>query len=227
MDVVVRGRHTRVAERFRDYADEKLDKIQKFDPKLAQVYVEVSKEPGAKVSGQRERVELTCYSRGPAIRAEAAAADRYSALDQALSKLKERLRKASDRRKVHRGNHTPRSTAEATAPAAVAMDGSTSDRDLGRGSPEETDTSTSIDTGSDSYADSEDQSGVPLDTEGATPVVVREKVHRSKPMALDQALFEMELVGHDFYLFFDSHTRQPSVVYRRKGFDYGVIRLEE
>ena len=44
-------------------------------------------------------------------------------------------------------------------------------------------------------------------------------------MTVDQALYEMELVGHDFYLFADAECGRPSVVYRRKGFDYGVIRL--
>jgi hypothetical protein len=45
-------------------------------------------------------------------------------------------------------------------------------------------------------------------------------------MTLDQALYEMELVGHDFFLFVDAATKCPSVVYRRRAYDYGVIRLE-
>jgi hypothetical protein len=45
-------------------------------------------------------------------------------------------------------------------------------------------------------------------------------------MSLDQALYEMELVGHDFYLYVDQDSRRPSVVYRRRGYDYGVISLE-
>jgi len=55
---------------------------------------------------------------------------------------------------------------------------------------------------------------------------VREKVHATMPMGLDQALYEMELVGHDFYLFHDKDTNQPSVVYRRRGWSYGVIHLD-
>lgn len=57
--------------------------------------------------------------------------------------------------------------------------------------------------------------------------IVRDKEHSAQPMTVDQALYEMELVGHDFYLFSDADSGQPSVVYRRKGFDYGVIRLAE
>jgi hypothetical protein len=61
---------------------------------------------------------------------------------------------------------------------------------------------------------------------GDGPPVVREKVHSARPMTLDQALYEMELVGHDFYLFVDQETRRPAVVYRRRGYDYGVIALD-
>jgi hypothetical protein len=57
--------------------------------------------------------------------------------------------------------------------------------------------------------------------------IVREKSHPATPMSIDQALFEMELVGHDFYLFHDSSVDRPSVVYRRHAYDYGVIRLGE
>ena len=65
-----------------------------------------------------------------------------------------------------------------------------------------------------------------LEVQGEGPLVVREKMHAAPPMALDQALYEMELVGHDFYLFIDSDSGLPSVVYRRHGYDYGVIHLK-
>ena len=51
------------------------------------------------------------------------------------------------------------------------------------------------------------------------------KEHEDKPMSVDDALYEMELVGHDFFLFYDSQTQRPSVVYRRHAYDYGLIRL--
>jgi ribosomal subunit interface protein len=57
--------------------------------------------------------------------------------------------------------------------------------------------------------------------------IVREKEHAAKPMTIDQALFEMELVGHDFYLFSDVESGRPSVVYRRHAYDYGLIRLTD
>jgi len=68
---------------------------------------------------------------------------------------------------------------------------------------------------------------IPIRMEGDGPVVLREKVHAATPMTIDQALLEMELVGHDFFLFHDSECDRFSVVYRRRGYDYGVIRLVE
>ena len=66
----------------------------------------------------------------------------------------------------------------------------------------------------------------PITVTGDGPLVVREKSHGATPMTLDTALYEMELVGHDFYLFVDKESERPSVVYRRRGYDYGVISLD-
>ncbi len=251
MDIIVKGRHTAVSAPFRDYAYGKLAKVHKLDPKVMTVDVEVSKERNRRMPDHRERVELTCHSRGPAIRAEAAADDRYAALDQALARLKERLRKLNDRRKVHRGSHTPESVAQAAARGAFAAEDTgrsappaASRADVGVDRPAATSSPAAgsvADTGYPVYGDPADgdpaagdpaagdgdQAAVPLETEGEAPVVVREKVHRAEPMTLEQALFEMELVGHDFFLFRDRDSGRPSVAYRRRAFDYGVLRLEE
>jgi ribosomal subunit interface protein len=197
VDIVVKGRHTEVTERFRTHVAEKLAKLEKLDPKVISIDVECSQERNPRLADQRERIELTILSRGPVMRAEAAAQDCYAALDAAVTKLEARLRKAKDRRRVHHGAKTPVSVATATA----ALDGA------GR-SPAPT-------VDADAYPGADDDG----------PMFVREKVHQAAPIHLDQALYEMELVGHDFYLFVDATTAQPSVVYRRRAYDYGVIRL--
>jgi ribosomal subunit interface protein len=209
VDIVVKGRKTEVPERFRKHVTEKLEKIQKLDGKVISLDVEVSKEPNPRQADRSDRVEITLLTRGPVVRAEAAAADPYAALDLAVSKLEARLRKAADKRRVHRGgSRTPTSVAEATA-------GLTGVPELNGSRPAEP-----------------ARGGVPttrmgsLEVQGEGPLVVREKTHAAAPMALDQALYEMELVGHDFYLYIDSDTGEPAVVYRRHGYDYGVIHLK-
>jgi ribosomal subunit interface protein len=197
VDIVVKGRHLEVSERFRRHAAEKLTRIEKLDGKIIRLDVEVSEERNRRLSSLRQRIEITVRSRGPVIRAEAAAEDKYAALDLAIDKLENRLRRSADRRRVHHGARTPVSVAAATA--SVAASGRVDEATAAPAEDEEPDTG---------------------------PMVVREKVHQAAPMTLDQALFEMELVGHDFFLFCDKDSRLPSVVYRRKGYDYGVIRLD-
>ncbi|WP_034088530.1 ribosome hibernation-promoting factor, HPF/YfiA family [Streptacidiphilus albus] len=206
MDIVVKGRKTEVPERFRKHVAEKLERIQKLDGKVISLDVELSKERNPRQAERSERVEITLHSRGPVIRAEASAPDPYAALDLASAKLDAQLRKVADRRRVHKGPRSPLSVAEATAQLSAEE--------------------------AASEAAEEPVAAVPrtkvgcLEIEGDGPLIVREKTHPGVPMALDQAFYEMELVGHDFYLFMDSDTGQPSVVYRRHGYDYGVIHLK-
>lgn len=208
MDVVVTGRHATVSDRFRTHIEDKLAKVGQIAPRTRHVDVLVSHEANKRQSKSCERVEITCHAKGPIIRAEACHEDKYAALDVALDKLLERLRRAQDKRKVHRGHHTPESVAEATARSFQDGNG-----------PVES-------SGADDAADEG-----PLDDEqfgavGNSPIEVREKVHQTSPMTLAAALHEMELLGHDFYLYVDVDTGKPSVVYRRRGWSYGVIHLD-
>ncbi|WP_129667426.1 ribosome hibernation-promoting factor, HPF/YfiA family [Phytoactinopolyspora endophytica] len=225
MDIVVKGRRTDVPERFRDHVAEKLSKLSKFDHKVIRVEVEVATERNPRRADESERVELTVHSKGPVIRAEAAASDKRAALDLALDKLVGRMRKAADRRRVHHGNRTPMSVAAATAP----LNGGSS---AGMEAPVPEQPAAPLSTPAPK---SEMRPSAPLVAEAEDPdvyverngpMVVREKTHKATPMTRDQALYEMELVGHDFYLFVDSDSKMPCVVYRRQGYDYGVIRLD-
>lgn len=203
MDIVVTGRQTPVSDRFRTHAEEKVSKAASLAPKIMRIEVMVSHEPNRRQSKAAERVEITCYGKGPVIRAEASADDKYAALDLAMDKLMERLRRRNDRRRVSRGHRTPESVAQATA----RFDAAHLEQEL-------------------TSSDSDRPSGALADRFADSPIEVREKVHASAPMTLEQALQEMELVGHDFYLFHDSESDRPSVVYRRRGWSYGVIHLD-
>jgi ribosomal subunit interface protein len=205
VEIVVTGRHCEVSDRYRQHVEEKLARLEKYDHRVIRVDVEVSQESNPRLSSQAARVEITIRSKGPVIRAEAAAEDKMSALDKAVERLSAQARKASDRKRVHHGNRTPTSLAQAMATTGnneVAAD--------------------------EAESDSLEHKVGPLTVVGDGPLVVREKSHPGSPMTLDQALYEMELVGHDFYLFLDKDNDDASaVVYRRKGYDYGVIRLTD
>lgn len=203
MEVVVTGRHIELSDRFRTHVSEKLTRLEKHDHRIMRVQVEVESERNPRQHDRAIKVELTAFSKGPVIRAEAAAEDKMGALDLALDKMASQMRKAADRRRVHRGR-PPASVGETLAgmetvpPAAEEPEDTTVvERTVG-----------------------------PIEVTGDGPLVVREKSHPASPMTLDQALYEMELVGHDFYLFVDKESERPAVVYRRRGYDYGVISLE-
>jgi ribosomal subunit interface protein len=233
VDIIFHGRRTSIQERFREYATAKLSKIVKLDQKTISIDVEVTLERNPRQSAQRERVELTLYSRGPVMRAEAAADDRFMALDRALAKLETHVRRACDRRKARNTGHSL--TVEmGTVPdlpveAMVARPAGATSLTPADGTAMAADGDGSAQAGESDWPESDLQLDgiVPIPMEGNGPLVVREKFHSATPMTIDRALHEMELVGHDFFLFRDETCHLPSVVYRRQGYNYGVIRLVE
>lgn len=200
MEVVVTGRHCELSDRYRSHVEEKVSKLEKHDHRIIRMNVEVECERNPRQADRAVRLQLTALSKGPVVRAEAAAADKMAALDLALDKMAAQMRRAADRRRVHHGRQTPISVGQALASGAAPE-------------PDEDDAVTERQVG-------------PITVTGDGPLVVREKTHSATPMTLDQALYEMELVGHDFYLFVDKESERPAVVYRRRGYDYGVISLE-
>lgn len=209
MELTVTGRKKDIPERFRRHIEDKLEKIPQLAPRVRRAEVLLTHEANPRQAKEAERCEITCYVHRTVVRAEAAADDEYAALDLAMAKLTERLRRLSDKRRVsHTGKHRLPSVAEATfgLPTEPLAPG-TGEEEAEALSPEE-----AVDRA--------------LQTEGNSPIEIREKVHASVPMTVGEALNQMELVGHEFFLFHDSEHDRPSVVYRRRGWSYGVLRLD-
>lgn len=237
MDIVITGRHVEVSDRFRRIAEEKLEKVSQLSPTAFRIDVELSHERNPRQSSHCERVEITVRDRGPVIRAEAGGQDELSALDIAFGKLLERLRRVGDRKKVHHGRHAPASVRGAAGgrpavggakpQASIALAERPVD-DLAGDTSRPRDPLEDAAEELDGFAETMDWANLPEGAEALadSPVVIRAKDHPASPMTIDQALYEMELVGHDFFLFVDAACGKPSVVYRRRGWNYGVIRLE-
>jgi len=210
MDITITGRGVEIPDRFEDYATEKAEKVAHLADKALALEIRVIRHHETNGTSGDDRVELTLIGPGPVVRAEASASDKYAGFDIALEKLLERVRQAKDRNKVHRGARRPESIREATSNGKIA--------DL---VPASTAVLEAVATGE-----------VPVilaegDEPEWTPVVIREKLFPAERMTHQDAVDRMELVGHDFFLFIDSATDNPSVVYRRKNWHYGVIALEE
>jgi ribosomal subunit interface protein len=232
VNIVVKGRNVEVPDHYRVLVTEKLARVERYDQKAVHYDVELFHERNPRQSKSCQRVEITGRCRGQVVRAEACGSDFYAALDAAVSKLDNRMRRVADRHKVHYGRRHPTSVAEATAPLAATLapdidppamdtrgvdDGAETNghrHQTGLLDPPERELDYELPT----------QRGESPDAQGPG-CIVRRKRHSATPMTVDEALYEMELVGHDFYLFSDAASGLPSVVYRRHGFDYGVIQL--
>jgi ribosomal subunit interface protein len=198
-EVVVKGRNVEIPDHFRVYVSEKLSRLERFDRTIYLFDVELDHERNRRQRKNCQHVEITARGRGPVVRGEACADSFYAALESAVSKLENRLRRHKDRRKIHYGDKTPVSLHEATAAAPLP----------------ETTTAASDEAQVDGSAVDDHEPGR----------IVRTKEHPATPMTVDDALSQMELVGHDFFLFHDKETDKPCVVYRRHAYDYGLIRL--
>lgn len=209
MEVVVIGRHTEISDRFRTHVEEKVSKVQQFSPYAQRVDVEITREHNPRQADQAERVELTVRAKGPVVRAEASSSERHAALDIALDKLFERLRRDRDRRKRSYQGRTRPDATPLPSREELLQDPAPVVQEEVAAPPKQP------------------VAGEVVETQlGDSPVIIRQKVHESVPMSVDQALSEMELVGHPFFLFVEEETKQPCVVYHRHGWTYGVIRLD-
>lgn len=209
MEIVVKGRNAEVSDSFRAHVEDKLSKIEQFAPRAQRVEVEVTHEGNPSQAEVSERIEITVRDKGPVVRAEAAASDRYGAVDLASQKLFERLRRKSEKIKDRKHRVTKGDVVEELNVDELLSKHS----DVEVTETEEPHVPTAIGEAVETHV-------------GDSPVVVRQKLYEAKPMSVEQAIDEMELVGHPFFLFIDEETGQPCAAYRRHGWTYGVIRLD-
>ena len=225
MEIVLTARHTRVPASLRTTMEEKLVRVEHLAPRAERLEVALSHESNPRQAGTCDRAELTLRGSGPVVRAEARAGETGAAFDQALDRLVERLRRAADRRKVRHGRHGDPTLRDGSVPVVPPV-------------PAEGAHETAAGTDEAADGGGQERAAAPRVDDvaevvrseyalGDSSVIIRDKVHVASPMCLDDALAEMELVGHDFFLFVDDATRCPSVVYRRRGYSYGVIRLAD
>jgi len=214
MDITLLTHDVTLPERFRDYVNERADKVVALSERAQTFQVKVSRENSSRGGPSLDVVELTVIGRGPVIRAEARSEDKYRAFDEALDHLIKRLRRAKDKRSPHHGRARQKSVQEMSAQGFSSIDVTPASVEVLR----------RVETGTIAVVDIDDDETV---DEASSPVVIRQKVFSPEVLSPEEAVDLMELVGHDFFLYVDADTQQPSVVYRRKGWQYGVITLGE
>jgi ribosomal subunit interface protein len=211
MDITFGAKGADITDRFRAYAEEKLAKVTQLLPRATALDVKLTRHADAHTAIIGGRVEITVHGPGSIIRAESDGPDKYMAFDSAFHRIMERARRAHDKRHDHSARRrTPLREAVVNGFEQVAI------------TPADPAVVEAVATGA---IPTVDQSH-----EGETawsPVVIRQKRFPSKKMSVRDAVDQMELVGHPFYLFVDEATDDCAVVYRRKGWSYGVITLDE
>ncbi|KFJ02748.1 ribosome hibernation-promoting factor, HPF/YfiA family [Bifidobacterium thermacidophilum] len=212
MEIVITGRHTQISQKFRDVVESKMNRVTAIAPDAQRAQIVVTHEGNPRQADTAKRVEITVVAGRTVVRAEASSSDEYSALDMALDKLTLRLRRARDRRKDHRRGYVN--------PVPVDL-GPVETPDEEEPKEEEPDNSPQAAVASDLGPGESVEVQV-----GDTPIVIRRKLHIAEPMSIDEALYEMELIGHDFFLFVNKETGRPSVVYHRHGWSYGVFEID-
>ncbi|WP_460774855.1 ribosome hibernation-promoting factor, HPF/YfiA family [Microbacterium sp. GXF7504] len=210
METSIVGVGVGISDRFRTVVEEKSTRIENIAPRAERLDVKVTHRAYRNGHQEDSTVELTITGKGiPVVRAEAVDGDKFTALDLAVDKLCEQIRRAKEKRidarnhprKVHYEKGTGELAGIDVTPASVEVLAAVATGEV------------PVQTGADEEAD-------------YTPVVIRTKTFEAEWMTVEDAVDRMELVGHDFFLFIDAKTDHPSVVYRRKGWDYGVISLE-
>ena len=212
MEVTLHSHDISIPDRFRDYVNDKSDRAIALAEKAMNFQVKVTRENSSRKGPSVDIVELTMVGKGPVIRAEARNPDKYTAFDEALDHLVRRLRRAKEKRAPHHGLHRSKSMGEMSAESFEDIDVTPASIEVIR----------KVETGAIPTVDVDEDE---LDR-AVSPVVIRKKVFPSQEMSAEDAVDQMELVGHDFFLFHDAETKRPSVVYRRKGWQYGVISLD-
>ena len=205
LEIIVRGRQASLSQKFRDHAVEKLKRISRYSIPFHRIDIEVSHEANPRQADRAFEVELTCNGVGPLVRAEAHASDKYVALDFAYDKLQEQLRRMHEKTKSIEHKRF-------RAVSPLSMDGATPITVTERAIQRE-----------------EKLAAVEMDdiVMESGPLVVRTKNIESTPMTVEQAVEAMELVGHDFFVFRNVETGLCNVLYRRRGYDFGLMELRD
>ncbi len=207
METSIVGVGVGITDRFRTVVEEKTARIETLASRAQRLDVKVTHRAYHNGRVPDETIELTLLGKGPVVRAEATDPDKFAALDLAIDKMTEQLRRAK-RKRVDGRNDARGAHFEKGSGALAGIDVQPASVDVIR----------AVATGSVPVIAAEEE-------EEYSPVVIRTKEFDAEWMTVEEAVDRMELVGHDFFLFIDARTDHPSVVYRRKGWDYGVISL--
>jgi ribosome hibernation promoting factor len=204
MQVIVKGRNTHVSPHLKELATHKLEKVQRFLDRIQTLEIEFSEEHNPRIA-DKHGVEVTLTTKAHTLRAHAAGPDPATAIDAVLAKLEGQVKRLKSRF-VRRGNRTHLPKGSDNYASGPRAPGELPGRNARNGS------------------------GIPIESvkeldevESGEPRITSVKRFTVKPMTAEEAVLQMETLGHDFYLFVDAESAQAGVVYRRRDGSFGLI----
>jgi putative sigma-54 modulation protein len=195
MKLQVTGKNLDVTQPIVDYAERKLTKLAKHLSDSSRVELELAVERNPSIS-QSQVAEATIWTKGPVLRARESSTDMYASIDLVADKLERQVKKYRARRQRGR----PHGHARAPEPPPVDLPPTAA------------------------ILTEEDEGELPpLEDEARDPGIVKTKRFNMKPMHPEEAALQLDLVGHDFFVFLSSETEEVAVIYRRRDGNFGVI----
>ena len=178
MNLQVKGRNLEVSDQIRQYAEDKLGKLDRLvnDPTRVELELAVEKNPSI---ADNQIAEATVWTKGPVLRARESSGDMKASIDQLVDKLERQVKRYRDKRRPRKHDRP-----ESAVPELDLLER--------------------------------------LEEDEAT-AIVKTKQFAVKPMAPDEAVLQLELVGHDFFVFRNAESDEVNVVYRRRDGNYGLI----
>lgn len=174
MKINIRGEKLEITKAMREYAEEKLSKLNKYIDDSENVTANMV----VKLRDNKQKVETTILLKSLILRTEEVQEDFYAAIDTSITKLERQLRKNKTKlQSKHRINKE------------LVFD-------------------------------------YEYEEEEPTETIVKRKTVSVKPMDEEEAMLQMELLGHQFYLYKDAETNKATVIYKRKDGNYGIIEAE-
>ena len=178
MNLQVKGRNLEISDQIRQYAEDKLGKLDRLvnDPTRVELELAVEKNPSI---ADNQIAEATVWTKGPVLRARESSGDMKASIDQLVDKLERQVKRYRDKRRPRKHDRP-----ESAVPEPDLLER--------------------------------------LEEDEAT-AIVKTKQFAVKPMAPDEAVLQLELVGHDFFVFRNAESDEVNVVYRRRDGNYGLI----
>ncbi len=198
MDVTIKGRNVKITEALENYAKKKLDKLDRYLPNINDVRVDLSHEHTRRGEDLMSAQITVRHQRGAILRAEERIpGDINKAIDSAVEKIFRRVQRFKSKRS-RKGKERFVATLE--------------ELDLAEEIPE-------IEEYVDEYADMDE---APATETAASPVERRKDIDLA-PMSEAEAIEQMELLGHNFFLFFNADTGKINALYKRATGGYGIL----